>query len=119
MEIAGVVGDITPTVFTKTKGIWQVEMTKDQVVEAMHHVREVLKNIQDRVPEGYKNLYSAFPYPHVLNTSAVTMQNTKSLVSDVEISENNETYDKPHPNAWVNGPPRSLYPQNKGTYHHK
>eukprot|EP00957_Ditylum_brightwellii_P183567 13982455-Ditylum_brightwellii.AAC.1 len=32
------------------------------------------------------------------------------------MSENNEKYDKPPPDAWVNGPPRSLYPQNKGMH---
>eukprot|EP00957_Ditylum_brightwellii_P062210 4721101-Ditylum_brightwellii.AAC.1 len=69
LELVGVVGDIMPTAFTKTKGIWQVETTKTQVVEAMRHVTEVLGNIRDKTPERYKTLYSAFPYPRVLNTS--------------------------------------------------
>eukprot|EP00957_Ditylum_brightwellii_P049334 3743253-Ditylum_brightwellii.AAC.1 len=62
-ELVGVIGDIMPTVFTKTKGIWQVETTKMQVVEAMRHVTEVLGNIRDNIPERYKTLFSAFPYP--------------------------------------------------------
>eukprot|EP00957_Ditylum_brightwellii_P019008 1430741-Ditylum_brightwellii.AAC.1 len=37
LELQCVIGDITQTVFTKTKDIWQVETTKKQVVEAMHH----------------------------------------------------------------------------------
>eukprot|EP00957_Ditylum_brightwellii_P031822 2413058-Ditylum_brightwellii.AAC.1 len=104
LKLAGVMGDITPTVFTKTKGIWQVETTKDQEVVVMHHVTEILENIQDKIPEGYKNLYSTFPYPCVLNMPALPTDYAKSLVSDVKISENNEQYDKPLPNAWVNGP---------------
>eukprot|EP00957_Ditylum_brightwellii_P005526 423245-Ditylum_brightwellii.AAC.1 len=31
LELVGVIGNIMPTVFTKTKGIWQVETTKMQV----------------------------------------------------------------------------------------
>ena len=83
LELAGVVGDITPSVFTKIKGIWQVETTKFQVVEVMRHVTEVLDNICDKIPERCKMLFSAFPYPRVLNTSCVPVQYAKSLVSDV------------------------------------
>eukprot|EP00957_Ditylum_brightwellii_P014900 1124000-Ditylum_brightwellii.AAC.1 len=42
LELQGVVGDITHTIFTETKGVWQVETSKTQVVEAMHHVTEIL-----------------------------------------------------------------------------
>ena len=35
LELHGVIGDITHMIFAKTKGIWQVETTKTQVVEAM------------------------------------------------------------------------------------
>eukprot|EP00957_Ditylum_brightwellii_P156493 11910342-Ditylum_brightwellii.AAC.1 len=35
LELPGIVGDITPTPFTKTKDIWQVETTKIQVVDDM------------------------------------------------------------------------------------
>eukprot|EP00957_Ditylum_brightwellii_P151297 11520619-Ditylum_brightwellii.AAC.1 len=41
LELPGVIGNITPTVFTKTKGIWQIETTKDQLVEAMQHVGKI------------------------------------------------------------------------------
>eukprot|EP00957_Ditylum_brightwellii_P027466 2076335-Ditylum_brightwellii.AAC.1 len=40
LELPGVVGNVTLTPFTKSKGIWQVETTKSQVVEAMQHVAE-------------------------------------------------------------------------------
>eukprot|EP00957_Ditylum_brightwellii_P207958 15355294-Ditylum_brightwellii.AAC.1 len=46
LELTCVVGDIAPTVFTKSKGIWQVETTKEQVVEAMLHVTEMLESNQ-------------------------------------------------------------------------
>ena len=95
LELAGVVGNITPTVFTKTKGIWQVETTKNQVVEAMRHVTEALENIQDTFPDCYKTIYSAFPYPPVLNTSFVLLHYAKSLVSNIEILDTNNTYDTP------------------------
>eukprot|EP00957_Ditylum_brightwellii_P063757 4838015-Ditylum_brightwellii.AAC.1 len=82
-ELADVIGDIMPTVFTKVKGIWKVKTTKLQVVEAMRNVTEVLDNIQDKISERYKTLFSAFPCPRVLNTSCVLVQYAKSLVSDV------------------------------------
>eukprot|EP00957_Ditylum_brightwellii_P171489 13054812-Ditylum_brightwellii.AAC.1 len=47
LELPGVVGDITPTPFTKSKGIWQVETTKGQVVDAMCHASEVLLKIRN------------------------------------------------------------------------
>eukprot|EP00957_Ditylum_brightwellii_P105688 8059391-Ditylum_brightwellii.AAC.1 len=36
-DLPGVVGDIMPTVFTTNKEIWQIETTKDQIVDAMRH----------------------------------------------------------------------------------
>eukprot|EP00957_Ditylum_brightwellii_P050561 3834183-Ditylum_brightwellii.AAC.1 len=71
LELAGVAGDINPTVFTKSKGIWQVKTTKEQVVEAMHHVTETLESIQEKLSDGHKNHFIASPYPQVLNTFTV------------------------------------------------
>eukprot|EP00957_Ditylum_brightwellii_P209944 15364395-Ditylum_brightwellii.AAC.2 len=112
LELAGVMGDITPTVFTKLKGIWQVGTTKIQVVEAMRHVTEGLENICNKISECYKVLYSAFPYPRVLNTSCVPVQYAKSLISNVEILENNNSCDKLPPSAWINGLSRKQENQN-------
>eukprot|EP00957_Ditylum_brightwellii_P059033 4477385-Ditylum_brightwellii.AAC.1 len=99
LELPGVVGDITPTPFTKTKGIWQVETTKIQVVDAMHHVSEVLLKIRGQIPENQHNLFPAFPYPCVLNTYAVPSNYAKELVNTVEIVEDSNNYNKP-PSAW-------------------
>eukprot|EP00957_Ditylum_brightwellii_P114778 8752539-Ditylum_brightwellii.AAC.1 len=41
LELQGVVGNITHSVFNETKGFWQVETTKKQVVEAICHVTEI------------------------------------------------------------------------------
>eukprot|EP00957_Ditylum_brightwellii_P132134 10073684-Ditylum_brightwellii.AAC.1 len=47
LELSGVVGDITPTLFIKAKGIWQVETTEIQVVDIMRHVSKILSKIRD------------------------------------------------------------------------
>jgi hypothetical protein len=112
LELPGVVGDITPTLFTKTKGIWQVENTKIQVVDAMHHVSEVLLKIRDQIPENQHNLFTAFPYPCILNTYAVPTHYVKELVNMVDIVEDGTNYNKP-PSAWSNGPPHNLANNNK------
>eukprot|EP00957_Ditylum_brightwellii_P174338 13273154-Ditylum_brightwellii.AAC.1 len=54
LELQGVVGDITHMVFTETKGIWQVETTTKQVVEAMHHVTEILDKYKSSFPDEEK-----------------------------------------------------------------
>eukprot|EP00957_Ditylum_brightwellii_P040856 3092258-Ditylum_brightwellii.AAC.1 len=52
LELPQVVGDITLAPFTKSKGIWQVETTKGQLLDAMHHVSEVLLKTRDQIPEN-------------------------------------------------------------------
>eukprot|EP00957_Ditylum_brightwellii_P210580 15365133-Ditylum_brightwellii.AAC.1 len=42
LKLQDVVSNITQTVFTETKGIWQVETTRKQVVKAMRRVTETL-----------------------------------------------------------------------------
>eukprot|EP00957_Ditylum_brightwellii_P095279 7257130-Ditylum_brightwellii.AAC.1 len=54
LELSGVVGDNTQTVFTNTKGIWQIKTTTGQVVEAMQHVSETLAKHQDDFPKVKK-----------------------------------------------------------------
>eukprot|EP00957_Ditylum_brightwellii_P135926 10367370-Ditylum_brightwellii.AAC.1 len=67
LELTGVIKHITPTVFSEQKGIWQIEKTKANIVEAMRHVKEVLEEIRQNLPDGEINKYSAFPYPQKMN----------------------------------------------------
>jgi hypothetical protein len=46
-------------------------MTKTNIMEAMRHVKEVLEEIRQNLPDGEINKYGAFPYPQILNTYAV------------------------------------------------
>eukprot|EP00957_Ditylum_brightwellii_P133327 10165603-Ditylum_brightwellii.AAC.1 len=70
LELTGVVGVITHMVFTESKGIWQVETTKVQVVGAMGYVTETLAKYHDHLSESKINYFALFPYPRALNTYA-------------------------------------------------
>eukprot|EP00957_Ditylum_brightwellii_P101578 7741232-Ditylum_brightwellii.AAC.1 len=117
LELSGVIGDIMQTVVTETKGIWQIETNKTHMVEAMRHVSEILKTYKDKFPDKEKERYPAFPYPRVLNMYAVPATYAKTLVSDVEITDPNNNYDRP-PNAWTRGPSRNTVSntQNQNRY---
>jgi len=108
LELPGVAGGITPTVFTANKGIWQIETTTDQIADAMRHVREVLASICDSLQSNYNENFSAFPFPRILNNYAVPTQYTKDLFATVEINATDTSYEKP-PNAWSKGPLRNHY----------
>eukprot|EP00957_Ditylum_brightwellii_P078884 5998117-Ditylum_brightwellii.AAC.1 len=100
-------GDITETVFTANKGIWQVETLKAQIDKAMQHATEILDKYGPQFPEEETILFSAFLKPRVLNTYSVPALYTKTLASNVEINESNGKYDKP-PKAWERGSPKKL-----------
>eukprot|EP00957_Ditylum_brightwellii_P091160 6940663-Ditylum_brightwellii.AAC.1 len=102
LELQGIVGNITHTVFIGTKGIWQVETTRKQLVKAMHHVTEILDKYKSIFPDDEKERYTAFLFPCILKTYAVSPTYARMLVTDVEIA-NSTLYDKP-PNAWARGP---------------
>eukprot|EP00957_Ditylum_brightwellii_P210468 15365003-Ditylum_brightwellii.AAC.1 len=61
LDLQGVIEDITQTVFTDSKGIWQVKTTKKQVVEAMRHVTEALDRYKDDFPDNKKGGTLHFP----------------------------------------------------------
>eukprot|EP00957_Ditylum_brightwellii_P074300 5645486-Ditylum_brightwellii.AAC.1 len=115
LELARVIGDIMQTVFTKTKGIWQIEISKTQVVEAMCHIMEILEKYKDKFPD--KERYPVFLYPRVLNTFDIPATYAKTLISGVEITDPNSNYDQ-LPNAWTRGPPRNTVAntQNQNKY---
>eukprot|EP00957_Ditylum_brightwellii_P024135 1819844-Ditylum_brightwellii.AAC.1 len=103
LELQGVVGNITHTVLTETKGIWQVETMKKQVVKAICHVTEILDKYKSSFPDNEKERYTAFLCPCILNTYAVPPTYVRTLVSDIKIA-NSTLYDKP-PTTWARGPP--------------
>eukprot|EP00957_Ditylum_brightwellii_P123822 9438813-Ditylum_brightwellii.AAC.1 len=103
LELQGIMGDITHTVFTETKGIWQVETTTKQVVEAMRHVTEILDKYKSSFLDKETERYTALPVPCILNTYTVPPTYARMLVSDVNIA-NSTLYGKP-PNVWPRGPP--------------
>eukprot|EP00957_Ditylum_brightwellii_P037280 2822085-Ditylum_brightwellii.AAC.1 len=53
LELQGVAGDITHSIFIETKGIWQVKTRKKQIVEAMHHVTEIPNKYKASFPVKY------------------------------------------------------------------
>eukprot|EP00957_Ditylum_brightwellii_P086085 6549635-Ditylum_brightwellii.AAC.1 len=71
LELTGVIEHIMPMVFSELKGIWQIETTKTNIMEAMRHVKEVLEEIRQNLLDGEINKYGAFPYPRILITYAV------------------------------------------------
>eukprot|EP00957_Ditylum_brightwellii_P023074 1740466-Ditylum_brightwellii.AAC.1 len=109
LEPTGVIKHIMPMVFSEQKDIWQIKTTKANIVEAMRHVKEVLEEIRQNLPDGEINKYSTFPYPRVLNTYAVPTKYAMFLLETVDIADNKSTYVVPPTNAWNNGPPRNAY----------
>eukprot|EP00957_Ditylum_brightwellii_P176190 13415566-Ditylum_brightwellii.AAC.1 len=72
-------------VFSATKGIWQIETSKTQVVKAMHHVTELLEKYKDKCPDDEKERDPAFLYPRVLNTYDVPATYAKTLIPNVKL----------------------------------
>eukprot|EP00957_Ditylum_brightwellii_P049040 3720767-Ditylum_brightwellii.AAC.2 len=103
LELAGVIGDITQTVFTMTKGNWQIKMSKTHMVETILHVAEVLEKYKDKFPDEEKEQYPALPYLRMLNTYAVSATYTKTLISNNETTHPNSSYDC-LPNTWTRSP---------------
>eukprot|EP00957_Ditylum_brightwellii_P121590 9272324-Ditylum_brightwellii.AAC.1 len=75
----------------------------------MRHVKEVLEEIRQNLPDGKLNKYGIFPYPLVLNTYEVPTKYATLLLETVDIAEDESTYIAPPTYAWNNGPPRNSY----------
>eukprot|EP00957_Ditylum_brightwellii_P142228 10835828-Ditylum_brightwellii.AAC.1 len=74
-----------------------------QVVEAMHHVTEILDKYKSSFPDNEIERYTAFPFLQILNTYAVPSMYARALISDAKIASLT-LYDK-SPNAWTRVPP--------------
>eukprot|EP00957_Ditylum_brightwellii_P199847 15235221-Ditylum_brightwellii.AAC.1 len=75
----------------------------------MRHVKEVLEEIRQNLPDRERSKCSAFPYPQVLNTYAVPTKYATLLLETVDTVEDKSTYAVPPTNAWNKGPLRNSY----------
>eukprot|EP00957_Ditylum_brightwellii_P190557 14505398-Ditylum_brightwellii.AAC.1 len=94
--------DIHQTKFIKTKGIWTIETTKEDLHKAIQDVETLLALLPEAFLNELFSMYDEFSTSRVIPSYGTLYLYTERITSNVSTALNNEdtTYSKPPTNAW-------------------